>query len=162
MRIAYGYGRTERDFRHTTWDRLFLDGKGTDRAERIEAFKALRAGDTLVLLYRGDLARGVGFEQFWQTLEGLGVSVEECAPPVEIGPPKKRGAPAVFDPSPEQRKKIEALWYRPDVYVGSYVARRASEILGQEVTLNHLNYRLGRRSNPPKGFEIVEPKDLPE
>lgn len=153
MRIGYGYGRRQKDFAHVDVDRLFLDAKGTDRAERIELFKCLRAGDTLVLLYRGDLARGVGYERFWERLEALPVTVEEVPPPAEKTAPGKPGPRPVFDPNNEQRNQIAALWYRPDVYVGSYVVKRASEITGIDVTLNHLNYRFGKRSEPPADFE---------
>ena len=58
--------------------------------------------------------------------------------------PKRVGPPPVFDPTREQWDKISGWWH--DLrYSPSYALKRASEVMGFEVTRNHLNHNMGPR-----------------
>lgn len=151
MRVGYGYNRDEKDFAHTNVepDRIFIDTKATDRSERRDMFMLVKPGDTLVLLYKGDLARGAqSYDVIWGRVKSMGVDVE-IMPPDGDKPKLPRGRPKVFDPSPKHDEEIKMHWHDPD-RPGRYavkVARRR----GYDVTEQNVRDRYGPRF--PEGDE---------
>ena len=140
MRIGYGYKRNTRDFEKHEVDRVWLDTKSSERSERIAMMHlGLVEGDTLVLLDVKDLGRP--YKPLVTAIEGQGVTIEAHDP---VKAPNPRGAPLKFNPTPDQDKQIKAMWM-DWAYEGSYVVRRASEIMGMEVKRHHLIHRYGKR-----------------
>lgn len=156
MRIGYGFNRREEHFAHADCERLWLDFDRTDRVERAEMLvMGLRKGDTLVLLARGDLGRGAELPPIRQLLAERSVMVEIC--PSSSPPSRPVGAPPQFNPTSEQWDRIAAFWH-DQRYSGPYARKRASEIMGFDVSRNMLNYKMGTRSDPkPKPDDLKGP-----
>ena len=143
MRIGYGFRRTPADFTDANVERVYIDHPGTDREERSDMLRfALREGDTLVLLRRGDLGAGGEIPMIEQHLTDNEITLEISeAPAPESGKP---GPKPKFDPSPEQDRKIKRLWHDPR-NTQKYVLDRAAEIMGFEVKRHHLTHRYKAR-----------------
>ena len=109
----------------------------------------LRAGDTLVLLAKGDLGRGGELAMIRSSLKESGIAVEVAEH--EAPPAKQRGRAPAFSPNEDQDKTLKKLWH--DVsYPGPYVQRRGCEMAdwgdsGENRTKmrNFLNNRYGPR-----------------
>lgn len=103
---------------------------------------ALRGGDTLVLLKRGDLGAGGEIAMLEKHLADNDIDMEVSSK--EAPPRGTPGRKPNFDPSPEQDRKIKRLWHDPR-NTQKYVLDRASEVMGQEVKRHHLTHRYGAR-----------------
>lgn len=144
MRIGYGFNRSSGDFVRARIDRLYIDTRDTERAERSDMLRVgIRSGDTLVLLAKGDLGRGAELPPIRRRLAERGVSIEVYKDDTERRAP---GRPADFNPSPTQDKRIRSLWYDVGVYTLKHVIQRATEIYGSPVSRNQLDRRYGPRN----------------
>jgi hypothetical protein len=83
MIIAYGYNRSDRDFRHVDHDRLFLDAAGKrDEWSALATGGGLVKGDTLVVVSEHDLGRAARLVSIKSTLRDMGVTL--CAKPLPV------------------------------------------------------------------------------
>lgn len=139
MKLAYGYNRREQDFAHIEPDKLWLDMPGTNRQEQGDMFRdgAIHEGDEVHVVSEGDL-RPASLKNI---IRERGATLHVSPPPRESRPP---GAPAKFNPTPEQSEQIRTLWLNPG-YTLRYVLTRAAEILGHDVKRHQLIYRYGPR-----------------
>jgi hypothetical protein len=142
MKIGYGYRRDCQPLRDAGADRCYIDGKNTERMERMDCIRDLREGDVLILLTLADLGAPKERQNLQAEIERRGASIEILG--IEA---RKREGKEAFNPTPEQAKKIAMLWH--DVTVpGPYALRRAAEIYKGDVSRNALNYRFGTRTKP--------------
>ncbi len=137
-RIGYGYKRHPADFEHAKCERVYFDHSGSGRVERGQLFVpgALRPGDVVVLLDARDLGA-----KATSAVEAAGASVEVSPLP---GEPRRAGSPLIFDPTPEQRAAIRALYLNPG-YTLRYLLDRAEEIMGWLFSRNMLVRAFGNR-----------------
>ncbi len=137
-RIGYGYKRHPADFEHAKCERVYLDHPGSGRQERGQLFVpgALRPRDVVVLLDARDLgARAT------EAVEAAGASIEISPLP---GEPRRVGSPLIFNPNPQQKSAIRALYLNPG-YTLRYALDRTEEIMGWRVSRNMLVRMFGNR-----------------
>lgn len=129
MRIGYGYKRRKADLEAVGVEKFYLDGERTSREERVDLFRDLRTGDTLVLIAISDLGAGKGLRNMRAELEKRGVTVE-VAGPVKDEEPKPIGRPRVGGLSQEDWDWLEMRWH--DVSVdGAHLLDKACEMMGE-------------------------------
>ena len=76
MIIAYGQNRSDRDFRHVEYDRLFLDAAGKrDEWNALATGGGLVEGDTLVVVSEHDLGRAARLVSIKTALADKGVTL---------------------------------------------------------------------------------------
>lgn len=140
LRHFYGYKRQPQDAPDGC-DETWLDWPGTERQERDDMLLALRPGDAVVVLAKGDLGTGREIPAMVEAIQEAGAVMEIFTP--EKAPPARQGRPPTFDPTPEQDAKIRRLYHSRVVL--SHVLKRASEIMGYEVKRYHLTNKYGAR-----------------
>lgn len=140
MRRFYGYGRRPEDAPEGC-DQTWIDAKGSDRQERADLLLAVRSGDVVTVLARGDLGRGAEVPAIEKAILGRGATLDVREPPK--APPKPPGPRPQFQPDPETDAKIRKLWHSHNVK--RYVLQRAQELAGWPVSWDQLRRRYGRR-----------------
>ena len=116
-----------------------IDLPSTKREMRVDLFKRLEAGDTLVLFSWKDLGAGTAQAAFRARLEGMGVNVEL------VDPPNAKPAPASSHGLPDDAiTKAKTMWPHPEYSVATIQAVLLAEGFGV-VTRNQLNHALGPR-----------------
>ena len=147
MEIFYGYERSDKVPRELGIKRAYIDTPQTRRSERADMFAGgIRDGVTVVVLAESDLGRGAEIAHMRDQITKAGASIR-----VESGTtadPKPVGRPSLFDPTPDQDKRIKAL-YR-DYFTMGHVINRAEEIMGHKVKRYQLVHRYGKRWDSDK------------
>lgn len=140
MRVGYGYNRTERDFGHLSVDRVFIDLKGTKRAERADMFDhLLRSGDVVVLLSEKDLGFGREIAPLKTALAALGVTIE--VDPHRAAKPKQPTPRGMSD----EAVALAKIYWPHSQYSIEYILDRLADKGFGPFTRNQLNYKLGPR-----------------
>lgn len=126
-RLAYGYGRVEKDFAALRCDRFFLDFKGTKRQARFELLHqvGLRPGDVVCVVRESDLGFGVELKQVRELIVGAGAGIEAA--------PGIRGAPtkATTRGMADDVKAYARRYWRPGVSlqtINDALARKGADL----------------------------------
>lgn len=128
-------------------DKTYADYKGTHRRELTDLLDrdGLREGDTLLVRAVSDLGQGQESVRHQKRIAEIGATLEV----VPGGEAKKLvGRPARLKPTDEQQQHLCSLWYSPAPV--DHVLDRAKDIMGSEVTRNHLNRWCGPRDGSKK------------
>lgn len=144
MKIVYAYNRPASALEVYEAEKIWLDAKGTHRAERAALFAdaGLRQGDVLILPAKSDLGSGVEAAALINLAQERGATVE-IIPLSPQEAKRKPGRAKKVNASPEQQRDICNLWR--SALDQKYVLERAAEILGQRVTRNQMNRLCGPR-----------------
>lgn len=140
--IGYGWCRTEDDLLAAGADLVFID-YGKERPQRADMLRpgVMRPGDVLILLAESDLGRGRELAKQRELLAERGVRIDVKADKSPAGNP---GRPAKLSPSEDQDAALAALW-ADETRNPAYKVRKASEIMGHEVTYAQMYYRYETR-----------------
>lgn len=145
MKIFYGYRRKQSEVPEGM-DQVFNDDEHTNRQEREDlAIMTKRdadvpGGDDIYIIALSDLGKGAEVTHVKAALEAEGNRIHVLPQePKEDG----RGRPAVFTPTPEQDKKIMALYRSMNAM--RYVLDRTEQIMGARYEAHHLKRRYGNR-----------------
>lgn len=151
MKIFYGYRRKQSEVPEGM-DQVFNDDEHTNRQEREDlAIMTKRdadvpGGDDIYIIALSDLGKGAEATHVRAALEAEGNRIHVLPQePKEDG----RGRPAVFTPTPEQDKKIMALYRSMNAM--RYVLDRTEQIMGQRFEAHHLKRRYGNRWKQKEG-----------
>ena len=101
----------------------------------------VRDGVTVVVLAESDLGRGAEIAQMRDQITKAGASIRVANG--VTADPKPAGRPKLFDPTPDQDKRIRALYH--DFFTMGHVKARAKEIMGHTVERHQLVHRYGKR-----------------
>lgn len=143
MRIGYGYKRRKADLEAAGAEKFYLDGDQTRREERVDLFRDLRSGDTLVLIAMSDLGAGKGLRNMRAEIERRGVAVE-VVEPAKAEEPKPMGRPRAGGLSQEDWDGLEVRWR--DVSVdGAYLLDEACKKMGEDQTDRKARERVRQR-----------------
>lgn len=155
MNHGYGIERDPAQLRALGADKVWIDVKNSDRAERAALFSvAMRRGDTILLLSRADLGHGREIPRFEALAEEKGISIRvvETPKPARLPP----GPAPTFRPSYAQERRIRHYWHGP--FKRAEALRIASQEMGYSVGPAALNRHLGVRSKP-KPWINTQPKE---
>ncbi len=141
MDMFYGYERQPEDAPETCGKLVFIDADGTDRQGRADMLVAVREGDAVIALARGDFGKGAEAHHIIAAIEAKGGAVDIRTP--EKPARRKPGPSPKFQPNPEQDRRIEALW-RGGMML-RYVIAEASKEYGEAVADHQLKRRYGPR-----------------
>ena len=142
---GYGIDRDPAQLRDLGAEKVWIDVKNGDRAERAALFGvAVRQGDTILLLSRSDLGHGREIPRFEAVAaeKGVTIRVVETPKPARLPP----GPAPTFRPSYEQDRRIRHYWHGP--FKRAEALRIASQEMGYAVGAAALNRHLGPRSKP--------------
>lgn len=149
VRIAYGYLRSDRDFKsfNITDNKIFIDNENTDREELRAALVACREGMTLVVLQVSDFGPGAKAKQIREAMEAKGVTLE-----VPVAEPKKRGRKLRGEISTADEKWARAIFM--DLHrTRTSAVKRINDRTGLELTYDQLYYRFIGAKRRKKKFE---------
>jgi len=150
MIIAYGHNRSDRDFRHVEYDRLFLDAAGKrDEWNALATGGGLVEGDTLVVVSEHDLGRAARLVAIKTALDDMGVTLH--AKPLPLAPYRLGAVTKHWRPCADELTFAKGLWRNgllSQVYVQDRIAdeqkKRGWSIL--RPTRNQLNRACGPRN----------------
>lgn len=145
MKIGYAIDCDPKALREAGAERVWIDTRDSERAERADLFSTgLRRGDVLLLLSRGHLGHGREVPRFEAIAAEMGVTISIVE--VEKPAPLKPGPAPDFAPDYAQERRIRHYWHGP--FKRSEAIRQAADIMGRPVTAASLNRHLGPRSKP--------------
>ena len=117
--IAYGHNRSDRELRKLGFEyekgKVFIDGKGTDRAELTAMLAACRPGVVVVMIQLSDLGPGAKANQMRKAIEATGARVHVPEKELQKRGPKLKGeipadkmewAQALYDNKALTRKQV--------------------------------------------------------
>lgn len=145
MILGYGIDRDPAQLRDLGAEKVWIDLKNSDRAERAALFGvAMRRGDTILILSRADLGHGREIPRFEALAaeKGVTIRVVETPKPARLPP----GPAPTFRPDAEQERRIRHYWHGP--FKPGEALRIATEEMGYPVGRAALNRHLGPRGKP--------------
>lgn len=147
VRIAYGFKRSDRDFRehNVDLDRVFIDNPATEKEELRAVLAAVRPGVTVVVLQTGDFGPGAKATQVCREIESRGGKVEVPEKVVGVRGRKPKGVMSAKD-----ERWARGLWLDPAL-TKSHVLKRIQKRTGITFTRDQLNYRfIGKQRRAAK------------
>ena len=149
---GYGYERDPDDLRAQGAEKLWVDTAKSDRQERTDLINvAMRRGDEIVILARGDLGHGREIPMIEAMIAERGVTVRVADVPKPA--PLPPGPAPSFRPTYEQERRLRHYWHGP--FRARDALAQACDIMGRPDTeierarmRNALNKHLGTRRAP--------------
>lgn len=124
--------------------RVYID-HDPRRRERRAMIEDLRGDEIVRVLYIRDLGGSPVADKLWiARIEKLGCEVQECRPEKPVRPAHR---PREFDPTPEQDKRIRAVWLDENRSLQDR-CQAVTDILGGRVRRQRLYARYGKPGAP--------------
>ena len=146
--IAYGHNRSDRELRKLGFEyekgKVFIDGKGTDRAELTAMLAACRSGVVVVMIQLSDLGPGAKANQMRKAIEATGATVH--VPEKEL---QKRG-PKLKGKIPDDQIEWAQALYNNKALTRRQVADRIEIETGVRLSRGQLKTRFERKCKEPK------------
>lgn len=161
---GYGYERDPDDLRAQGADKLWIDTAKSDWQERTDLINvAMRRGDEIVILARGDLGHGREIPMIEAMIAERGVTVRIAEVPAPA--PLRPGPAPSFRPTFHQERRLRHYWHGP--FKASAALAQACEIMERPDTeaerkrlRNAMNKHLGTR-RAPRPWINEQPKEAP-
>lgn len=116
------------------------------RPERGQMLRDLRGGEIVRVRFLRDLGGSPKADKLWLArIEARGATVEEVRPETPARPAHR--PPSVFDPTPEQRERIRAVWLDESRSLRER-CDGVADILGRRVSRQVLYWHFGKPGAP--------------